>query len=110
MRSHSEIKRRLAERNANIVGFGIDGMSCVFDKLTVIASWGGGWDHVSVSRPSRDPSWEEMCKVKDIFFEDEEEAFQFHPKKSEYVNLHPHCLHIWRSQEEEMPMPPLLYV
>ena len=55
-----------------------------------------GWEHVSVSFKDRDPTWAEMCAVKDIFWKDEEECIQIHPKKSEYVNIHPHCLHIWR--------------
>lgn len=56
-----------------------------------------GFDHVSVNGKGRTPSWEEMCKLKDMFFYDEEEAYQIFPKKSEYVNLATHCLHIWRN-------------
>ena len=61
---------------------------------------GGGeaWEHVSVCRPHSDklPTWEEMCAIKDMFFEPEEECVQFHPKKSSYVNIAQNCLHIWR--------------
>ena len=60
----------------------------------------GGYDHVSVNGKGRTPSWEEMCKLKDMFFYDEEEAYQVFPKKSEYVNIAQHCLHIWRNTEE----------
>lgn len=56
----------------------------------------GGLEHVSVSLRDRTPTWEEMCVVKDIFWKDEERCIQIHPKKSEYVNIHSHCLHIWR--------------
>ena len=42
------------------------------------AAWDGGWDHVSVSPANRNrqvcPTWEEMCEVKEIFWEDEEEV------------------------------------
>jgi len=31
---------------------------------TVVASDGMGWEHVSVSLPSRALTWEEMCKIK----------------------------------------------
>ena len=48
--------------------------------------------------PSKTPSWDQMCKMKEIFFEDEEECIEYHPKKSEYITAHPHCLHIWRPQ------------
>lgn len=76
----------------------------------VIWSNGGGWDHVSVSFGNRCPTWEEMCKIKDVFFGEEEECVEYHPRKSEYVNIHPNCLHIWRPQDEELPTPPRSYV
>lgn len=72
----------------------------------VVWSNGGGWDHVSVSWENRCPTWEEMCKVKKLFFYPEEICVEYHPAESEYVNLHPYCLHIWRFQQPGMPMPP----
>jgi hypothetical protein len=75
--------------------------------LGVIASDGKGWDHVSISLPNRCPTWDEMCFVKDLFFEEDETVVQFHPRKSQYVNSHPFCLHLWKlqGQEYELPMP-----
>lgn len=73
--------------------------------LAVIASTGGGWDHVSVSTRKRTPTWEEMQRIKELFFEDEETAMQLHPPSSKYINNHPYCLHIWRPQTEKIPMP-----
>lgn len=32
--------------------------------IAIIASWGGGWEHVSVSLARRCPTWEEMCIIK----------------------------------------------
>jgi hypothetical protein len=67
--------------------------------LFAIASDGEGWEHVSVSipgRPNKTPSWEEMAAVKDLFWGPEDEVAQFHPKRSEYVNHHEGCLHLWR--------------
>lgn len=77
-------------------------------KLKVIACDGkdSGWDHVSVSLPNRCPNWIEMSKVKDLFFGEDETVIQFHPKKSEYVNNHPNCLHLWRKYNEEHELPP----
>lgn len=74
----------------------------------VIASIDGDWDHVSVSLLTLDgnhplercPRWNEMCFIKDLFFKDEEEVIQFHPKKSEYVNIHPYVLHMWRPHQD----------
>lgn len=76
----------------------------------VVFSWGGGWDHVSVSFSNRCPTWEEMCEIKNMFFHPEEVCVQFHPAESEYVNNHPYCLHIWRSQTEKQPTPPAIFV
>ena len=80
------------------------------NKLRVVASWGGGWDHVSVSIEGRCPLWAEMCFVKDMFFHPGESVIQFHPPENKYVNQHPYCLHLWRPQEQEMPTPPLSFV
>lgn len=79
---------------------------------SVIWSNGGGWEHVSVAPYKHRiiPSWDDMCLVKDIFFNEDECVVQFHPPKSEYVNNMPNCLHLWKSLEEEMPMPPSIMV
>lgn len=67
---------------------------------------GHGWEHVSVSTERRPPNWQEMAWVKDQFWDDEETVLQFHPKKSEYVNCHPYCLHLWRNVGLDHPLPP----
>lgn len=78
----------------------------------IVASDGGGWDHVSVSpcNQKRCPTWDEMCAVKSMFFKDDEAVMQLHPKKADYVNRHPFCLHMWRPQQVEIPMPPKIMV
>lgn len=76
------------------------------EVLRVIVSDGGGWDHVSVSRPDRTPTWEEMCFIKDLFFDEHEMVMQFHPPKADYVNCHPHWLNLWRPQAQIIPRPP----
>lgn len=54
------------------------------------------WEHVSVSTERRCPNWIEMCFIKDLFWDEEETVVQFHPPKSEYVNVHQFCLHLWK--------------
>lgn len=80
------------------------------EPMRIIWSFGGGWEHVSCSLRKRCPTWEEMCKVKDMFFEPEEVVVQFHPRRSEYVNIHPHCLHLWRKCGEDFETPPVIFV
>jgi hypothetical protein len=75
-------------------------------ELKIVASDGEGWEHVSVSTDRRPPNWAEMCFVKDLFWADDELVIQFHPPKDEYVNCHPHCLHLWRPTNAEVPTPP----
>ena len=81
-------------------------VNCGKEVLTVIASDGLGWDHVSVSLRHRCPTWEEMSFVKDLFFRDDEVVFQFHPAKKDHINCHPNCLHLWRPHLQQIPMPP----
>jgi hypothetical protein len=76
----------------------------------VIASDGMGWEHVSVSRRDRCPTWDEMCQVKAMFWDADDCVVQFHPARSEYVNNHPYCLHMWRPVRAEMPIPHSLLV
>lgn len=117
MRTLEEIKDKLKECNGNVIKGSIDGMACGLSingkkakPILCIASWGDGWDHVSASFKNRTPSWDEMCVVKDVFFKDEEQAVQYHPKKSEHINVHDHCLHLWRKHGEEIPKPPMAHV
>lgn len=75
-------------------------------QVAIQVSWGGGWDHVSASFKNRTPSWEEMAEIKDMFFRKNETAVQYHPEEDEYVNNHPHCLHIWKKQGHTHELPP----
>ena len=76
----------------------------------VIASDGMGWEHVSVSYPNRCPTWEEMCIIKNLFWDDEDVVVEYHPRKSEYVNNHDYTLHLWLPTEGEIPTPPSILV
>ncbi len=64
--------------------------------LNIIASDGEGWEHVSVSLNNRNPNWDEMNFVKNMFWCEDDLVVQFHPPKSVYINTHPFCLHLWR--------------
>ena len=74
--------------------------------LRVIASDGDEWEHVSVSLPTRCPTWEEMCRIKALFWDDEDCVMQLHPPKSDWVSNHSYCLHLWRPVEFVIPRPP----
>ncbi len=79
------------------------------DALRVMVSSGieqVPWEHVSVSVRDRCPIWGEMVWVKDQFFDETESVVQYHPPKTEYVNVHPHCLHLWKPTVAVLPLPP----
>jgi hypothetical protein len=80
----------------------------------VIASYGENWEHVSVhmvtDKQERTPTWAEMCKIKDMFWEEEDCVVQYHPPKSEYVNNHKHTLHLWRPITAIIPCPNYILV
>ena len=107
-----------SRRDFQIIRKGFDGGMGVFTKgslknMTVIWSYGGGWEHVSIDGKNRTPTWDEMCSIKEMFFSDDECCVQYHPPKSEYVNNAPHCLHIWKPIEQysgTLPVPPSLFV
>jgi hypothetical protein len=113
MRPLTKIK---ADPRVRIVALGSDGGACKVrleshnKPAGVIFSWGGGWDHVSVSFNNRCPTWEEMCQIKDLFFEPDECVMQLHPPKKDYINNHPYCLHLWHPTTQPIPMPPKFMV
>lgn len=82
--------------------------------FVIIASDGEGWEHVSVhcvnEGKERTPSLEEMCFVKGLFWGEEDCVIQYHPAKSEYVNLHKHTLHMWRPSTANIPTPHKLMI
>lgn len=86
-------------------------------RLSVIASdgrdWaecglaGEPWEHVSVSLPTRTPTWREMEFVRDLFFADDELVLQFSVPREKHVNVHRNCLHLWRPTVTAIPLPPV---
>ena len=77
---------------------------------------GEGWEHVSArvkghtAKDDRCPTWEEMCWIKQLFWEDDETVIQYHPPRKEYVNCHPFVLHLWRNTKTEVIRPPSILV
>lgn len=74
------------------------------DRLGDLGADEDGLEHVSVSPydQSITPTWDDMCRIKDIFWDEEELVVQVHPPKSEYVNIMPNCLHLWRDKDGQI--------
>jgi hypothetical protein len=76
------------------------------DSLTVVVSGstekdGRRWLHVSASRPSKLPNWEDMREVKNTFIGRDRKAIQVLPPQAEYVNDHPYVLHLWACVDDD---------
>jgi hypothetical protein len=85
--------------------------------LLMMISDGMGWEHVSIEVEipmpgikQRDPTWEEMCWVKYLVWREDEVVVQYHPAEDQYVNIHPHVLHLWRPIKQKILTPPLILV
>lgn len=107
MRTMSEIKKNGRVR---VLDSDHSGVAFQTGSLRVIASNGGGWDHVSVSMEHRIPTWSEMEFVREICFFEDETAMQLSVPRDQHKNIHPNCLHLWRPQEATIPLPPPEYV
>lgn len=119
MKSIKKILKLIKRSGGEIVDVGEDGLTCTIPRscyfLCIVAFWGKGWDHVSIHAQADKeqqfcPFWEDMCYAKQLFFKDSETVIQYHPAKSKYVNCHPHTLHLWRPQEQEIALPPIWMV
>lgn len=55
--------------------------------------------HVSVSYRARDPRWAELQLVRAAFFDDDQDVMMMLPRRGRYVNVHPHCFHLWQTPE-----------
>jgi len=56
------------------------------------------WVHVSLSRKSWTPTYDDLRMVKRDFLGDRY-AYQVFPPEETFVNIHNHCLHLWSLAE-----------
>ena len=111
MKTIAQVVNAINAVGGGIIDHGEDGIAFRLPQgLRVIFSWGMDWEHASISRTNRMPTWTEMCFVKNLLWADEENCMQLHPAKADYINNHQYCLHIWRPTEIEIPMPPVCMV
>ena len=80
----------------------------------VVCSDRRGWDHVSVHIETpleqRCPTWEEIDYIRKLFFRGDEWVMQLHAPADKNINEHPYTLHLWRPQNESIPVPPRDFV
>lgn len=64
---------------------------------------GKEWLHVSVSRKSRVPSYDELTRIKRDFIGEDKKAVLVLPEKENHVNIHDYCLHLFYSASNPLP-------
>ena len=79
-----------------------------YNGLQIIASAaemddGREWLHVSVSRKSRLPSYDELTRIKREIIGDDKKAVLVLPENKYHVNIHDYCLHLFYSAENPLP-------
>jgi len=86
-----------------LIRYGEDGAMyrCKPRGLSVIISGGveldgRAWIHVSLSRRSRMPTYDDLALVKRLFIGADYKAIMVFPPDSEKVNIHRYCLHLFR--------------
>lgn len=65
------------------------------------------YEHISLSRRDRDPSYFDLKRVKDLFVGASRMAVMVFPEATKHYNYHPHCLHLF-SPLEGCPLPDFL--
>lgn len=66
---------------------------------------GRRWLHLSVSRPSRLPTWDDLKRARAALLGADRYAYAVFPPTDKYVNLHPFCLHLWSPVDGDPPLP-----
>lgn len=73
-------------------------------RVLVAKEGEAGW-HISMSHvnrngdPGRYPTWDELADAKERFTPDDVAMGMVCPRKTDYVNMHDTCLHLWQLPE-----------
>ena len=62
----------------------------------IIVSIDGGKWHLSISHKDRSPTYDEIKEARYAMLPDDIYMAQIFPPKSEFVNLHTNCHHLWQ--------------
>lgn len=68
-------------------------------ECTVFVSVDGGDWHLSISHPTRYPTYEEIKQARYQFIPNEVTMAMIFPPKEQFVNLHPNCFHLWQIKD-----------
>ena len=73
-----------------------------YKECDVLVSQDGGLWHLSISHPTRYPTYDEIKEARYKFLPDELRMAMIFPSKREFVNVHNNCFHLWELTEKEL--------
>lgn len=66
-----------------------------FGECLVMVSIDGGKWHLSISHPSRYPTYDEIKEARYKFIPNNATVAMLFPPKEEFINVHQNCFHLW---------------
>ena len=98
------MSKELRFKHIGIVEFlGDNAQHYLVGGCSVIHSVEDGLHHISLSNPHRLPTYEEMKTARYRICPDVKYMAQIFPPESEFVNVHPNCLHLYELESREIP-------
>ena len=70
------------------------------ENLRIFVSRDGGLWHLSISHPSRYPTYDEIKEARYELLPDNITVGLLFPPKKEFVNIHENCFHLWEIPEK----------
>jgi hypothetical protein len=64
----------------------------------LVAVESGRW-HLSIAHPDRYPTWDEIREARYALVPNHVTMAMLLPPRQEYVNIHPHCFHLWEVRD-----------
>jgi hypothetical protein len=59
--------------------------------------------HLSISHHHRNPTWEEIRDARYVLIPEDVMVAMFLPPRTEYVNAHRYCFHLYEIEAADMP-------
>lgn len=81
-------------KTINLAGSRIQFEKTLGECAIIYAKEADRW-HLSISHPTRLPTYDEVKQARYDFLPDDVYMAMIFPPKSEFVNVHPFCLHLW---------------
>lgn len=70
-----------------------------YGECSVIVSNDAGRWHLSIAHSSRYPTMDEIRDARYMFIDDNLHMAMIYPPRSEYVNIHNNCFHLWEIEK-----------